>query len=125
MVRRSSLPSPMPDCPRCHQPVEPQAIACPHCRTPLKAHGHPGIPLYQATGAEPLCATCTYHTDDTCTFPKRPLAMDCTLYNDVRKQVAAPGYTSSFRFKGWAKRHAGLLGLLGLLLISLLVVLLR
>ena len=117
----------MQDCPRCHQLVEPQAIACPSCRTPLKAHGHPGIPLYQAAGEEPLCVTCTYHADDTCTFPKRPLAMDCTLYHDVRKLTATTrlDYTASFRLQTWVKRNAGLLALLGLVLISLLVVLLR
>ncbi|PSB30083.1 zinc ribbon domain-containing protein [Stenomitos frigidus ULC18] len=117
----------MPDCPRCHQPVEPQAIACPHCRTPLKAHGHPGIPLYQATGEAPLCMTCTYHADDTCTFPKRPLAMDCTLYNDITKPAATvqAGYKSGFQLQSWVKRNAGLLALLGLVLISLLVALLR
>lgn len=118
----------MPDCPRCHQLVEPQAITCPHCRTPLKAHGHPGMPLYRATGAEPLCLTCTYHADDTCTFPKRPEAMDCTLYNDHRKQTliaAQSGYQSSDRLKTWVKRNGGLLALLGLVLLSLLLVLVR
>lgn len=117
----------MPDCPRCHQHVEPQAIACPHCRTLLKAHGHPGMPLYQATGDKPLCLTCTYHADNTCTFPKRPLALDCTLYTDMRKQVLTTrsSYTSSFRLQTWVKRKAGLLALIGLVLISLLLVLLR
>jgi hypothetical protein len=83
--------------------------------------------LYQATDGEPLCVTCTYHADDTCNFPKRPLAMDCTLYNDARKQAttARPGYTSSFRLQVWVKRRAGFLALIGLVLISLLVVLLR
>lgn len=116
----------MPDCPRCHQPVELKAIACPHCRTLLKAHGHPGMPLYQATGDEPLCLTCTYHADDTCTFPKRPLAMDCTLYTDTRNQSTAAhaGYTGG-HIQAWMKRNAGLLALIGLMLLSLLVVLVR
>ncbi len=94
---------------------------------PLKAHGHPGIPLHRATGSEPLCLTCTYQADDTCTFPKRPEAMDCTLYDDVSKPLAAASvsYTGSDRLKTWAKRHARLLALLGLLLLSLLVVLVR
>jgi len=117
----------MPACPRCHQSVAPQAIVCPHCRMPLKAHGHPGMPLHRATGFEPLCLTCTYHADDTCTFPKRPEAMDCTLYDDVNKPLAAAhvSYTGGDRLKTWAKRHAGLLALLGLLLLSLMVVLVR
>ncbi|XHX76259.1 MAG: zinc ribbon domain-containing protein [Stenomitos frigidus ULC029] len=117
----------MPACPRCHQSVAPQAIACPSCRTPLKAHGHPGMPLYRATGSEPLCLTCTYHADDTCTFPKRPEAMDCTLYDDGSKPLTAmhTGYTGSDRLKTWVKRHGGLLALLGLLLLSCLLVLVR
>ena len=83
--------------------------------------------LYQATDGQPLCITCTYHADDTCNFPKRPLAMDCTLYDDMRKPVTASskGYTGSFRFQSWVKRKAGLLALIGLVLISLLVALLR
>ncbi len=117
----------MPDCPLCHQAVEPQAIACPHCRVPLKAHGHPGMPLYRAIGDEPLCLTCTYHADDTCTFPKRPTAMDCTLYNDTRQTPTAEpsGYKSGSHIKTWGKRNAGLLALIGLLLISLMVALWR
>ncbi|XGV97168.1 MAG: zinc ribbon domain-containing protein [Leptolyngbya sp. BL-A-14] len=116
----------MSECPVCHQPVEPQAIACPHCRTPLKAHGHPGIPLYRATEGEPLCLTCTYHADDTCTFPKRPTAMDCTLYNDMRKPLLKDvQYKSSFNLNTWARRNSGLLALIGLVLISLIVVLWR
>ena len=116
----------MPACPRCHQSIAPQAIACPSCHMPLKAHGHPGMPLHRAIGSEPLCLTCTYHADDTCTFPKRPEAIDCTLYDDVSKPLAAAdvSYTGS-GLKTWAKRHASLLVLLGLLLLSLMVVLVR
>lgn len=93
----------------------------------LKAHGHPGMPLHRATSSEPLCLTCTYHADDTCTFPKRPEAMDCTLYDDVNKplSVSHVSYTGSDRLKTWAKRHASLLALLGLLLLSLMVVLVQ
>lgn len=72
----------MPTCPRCHQTVDSQAIACPYCRTALKAHGHPGIPLYRASGETYLCDSCTYHEDDTCNFPQRPYAEECTLYHD-------------------------------------------
>jgi len=118
----------MPECPRCHQPVEAQAIACPFCRTSLKAHGHPGIPLYRATGEEPLCSTCVYHEDDTCTFPQRPHAMECTLYSDRAKQTlptAQQRYTNGFLFKMWFKRNISWLLLLGLLLVSLILVLLK
>ncbi|SRR5579883_356584 len=123
---RFHAPLLMPDCPRCHQPVEAQAIACPYCRTPLKAHGHPGMPLHQATGDEPLCLSCTYHADDTCTFPKRPNAFDCTLYDNVNQpRTITPGYPSSFRLKVWLKRHIGWIALVGLLLLSLTLALLR
>ncbi|HEY9846731.1 MAG TPA: hypothetical protein V6D03_11105, partial [Candidatus Caenarcaniphilales bacterium] len=69
-------------CPCCHQPVPTPAIACPHCRTLLKAHGHPGIPLHRALGEAPLCQSCLYHFDDSCTFPQRPEARACTLYRN-------------------------------------------
>jgi len=118
----------MPDCPRCHQIVDAQAIACPFCRTSLKAYGHPGMPVYQATGAEPLCLTCTYHDDDTCTYPKRPDAMDCTLYSDRTKATQAmmqPSYTSGFLIQTWFKRYFVWVALIGLLLLSFLLALLR
>jgi hypothetical protein len=118
----------MPECPRCHQPVDTQTIACPFCRTPLKAYGHPGIPLYRATGKEPLCLTCTYHEDDSCTFPQRPDAMECTLYSDRTKQTLVEtrsGYIGSFLVKTWFKRNLAWILLLGLLLLSLILVLLR
>lgn len=72
----------MPACPRCEKSVSVAALKCPHCNLTLKAHGHPGMTLYRAKG-EPLCATCVYDADNSCTFPKRPEAMTCTLYQDV------------------------------------------
>lgn len=117
----------MADCPKCHQVVDSQALECPYCRTPLKAYGHPGMKLYRATGAEPLCLTCVYHADDSCNFPKRPDAWDCTLYRDRTQPLAThtPGYSSSFRLKTWLSRNVGLLALFGLIVISLLIVLMR
>ncbi|MFM7447811.1 MAG: zinc ribbon domain-containing protein [Leptolyngbyaceae cyanobacterium] len=118
----------MSTCPRCHQTVESRAIVCPHCRMTLKAHGHPGIPLYRATEDRPLCASCAYDADDTCTFPKRPNAMDCTLYRDVNQPVAITsrsGYRMGFRVQGWLRRNTGLLAVIGLILISLAIVLVR
>lgn len=116
----------MPDCPKCHQFVESRAIACPHCRTPLKAYGHPGMKLFQATEGEPLCASCVYHADDSCNFPKRPYAMDCTLYQAVQQhQAVSSQYGASFRLQRWVKRNTPLLVVVGLLLISLGVVLIR
>lgn len=116
----------MPDCPRCHQSVDVQAIACPYCHTVLKAHGHPGITLYRATGSEYLCETCTYHEDDTCNYPQRPYAKECTLYNDRLKPVAAAEPYSikrSYAFKLWLNRNTGWLLLVGLLVVSVAVVL--
>jgi len=116
----------MPDCPRCSQPVDLSAIACPHCQTPLKAYGHPGIPLHRATGGEFLCSTCLYHADDTCNFPQRPLAKDCTLYYDRSQPILAPtnpylsgGWPPSL--KNWCQRHIFWLFLLGLIVVSLLL----
>ncbi|WP_421658110.1 zinc ribbon domain-containing protein [Leptothermofonsia sp. ETS-13] len=118
----------MPECPRCHQAVDVQAIACPYCRTPLKAYGHPGMTLHHATGDEPLCVTCVYDEDDTCTLPKRPYAKDCTLYRDRNQTVssiATQGYTRDFQIKTWIKRNLGWILLLGLILFSLTLTLLR
>ncbi len=88
----------MPYCPCCHQPVKTEAIACSDCGTLLKAHGHPGIPLHYALGAAFLCESCRYDADDTCTFPQRPFARECTLYRDQsvvtvpRQTKARPGF---------------------------------
>jgi hypothetical protein len=115
-------------CPRCHQLVDNKAITCPYCRTTLKAYGHPGIPLHRATGDGYLCDSCTYHADDTCNFPQRPHAKDCTLYQNLEEsklELQQQAYTKSFgvTVKTWIKRNQGLLLLLGLLLICLLIAL--
>ncbi|WP_375477050.1 hypothetical protein [uncultured Nostoc sp.] len=117
-------------CPRCHQLIDSQAISCPYCRTILKAHGHPGIPLHRVAGDGYLCDTCTYHADDTCNFPKRPYAKDCTLYQNIEEtklELEQQRYTNSFAVtvKSWVKRNQALLLLLGLLLVCLLFVILR
>jgi hypothetical protein len=114
----------MPDCPRCHQPVDAQALACPHCKIPLKAFGHPGIPLYRSKPEEFLCPTCIYHEDDTCNYPQRPFAKECTLYHD-RAEPLVP-QTSHYSsgdglqsLKNWCQRHLVWLALLGLIIISI------
>ncbi len=115
-------------CPRCHQLVDNQAITCPYCRTTLKAYGHPGIPLHRATGDEYLCESCTYHADNTCNFPQRPYAKDCTLYDNLDKSrlnLESQHYTSNLgaTVKTWMKRNQALLLILGLLCVCLLIAL--
>ncbi|MGG6294739.1 double zinc ribbon domain-containing protein [Leptolyngbya sp. AN02str] len=116
----------MSECPRCHQPVDVQAIACPHCRTPLKAYGHPGMPLYRATTHPYLCPSCVYHLDDTCNFPKRPQAKECTLYRDVEAMSVAPAVKqrgSASTLSLWLHRHKTLMILAGLVIVSLAIAL--
>lgn len=114
-------------CPRCHQSIDAQAVACPYCRTSLKAFGHPGIPLHRAVDSKFLCDSCTYHADDTCNFPQRPYALECTLYQDVNQSYSAQQkpYTGSIaaNIKSWIRRHQGLLMLLVLLFICFLIAL--
>lgn len=116
----------MPNCPRCDQSVDAQAVTCPYCRTSLKAYGHPGIPLHRATGETYLCDSCTYHHDDTCNFPQRPYAKECTLYQNENEQALRspqPSPSSLSAISTWVKRHQFWLLLLALLLLSFLIVL--
>ncbi len=115
-------------CPQCHQPVNSQAVTCPHCRTQLKAYGHPGIPLHRASKEEYLCDSCTYHADDTCNFPQRPHAKVCTLYENIEESKLyseKQRYANSFgaTLRNWIKRNQALMLLLALLLICLLIAL--
>ncbi len=115
-------------CPRCHQIINSQAINCPQCQLLLKAYGHPGIPLHRAQGNDHLCDSCTYHFDNTCNFPQRPYARDCTLYQNreeskLERQKQSHNYSLSSRVNSWIKRHQTLLLILGLLLICLLITL--
>jgi len=77
----------MPLCPRCENPVKPTDLVCSRCRLQLKAHGHPSIELHQMTTGEVLCKTCAYDADDTCTFPQRPYATTCTLYQSITAEA--------------------------------------
>jgi hypothetical protein len=117
----------MLSCPRCQATLEPAALQCPRCRLPLKAHGHPGIPLHRAEGHEPLCASCVYDADDTCNFPQRPHAETCTLYRSVNvaEDLAMPAPTPRQQIRFWLRNHRGLVGIVGLLLLSLALVLVR
>ncbi len=115
----------MLNCPRCHQPIENQAIACPYCQVPLKAFGHPGIPLYQAEGEEYLCHSCIYHLDDTCNFPQRPYAKNCTLFHDQSEPLVALSNSDRSSWseivKVWFQRHTIWWVFLSLILISFLL----
>jgi C4-type Zn-finger protein len=116
----------MPTCPRCRQFVEAQAVTCPTCQLTLKAHGHPGIPLHRSTGEEYLCETCLYHQDDTCNFPQRPFAKECTLYynpveQSAKQQMYRPNPQSTIGL--WIRRNTGLIALVGLIVVSLIIAL--
>lgn len=121
----------MPLCPKCHQPINSQAVTCPHCQAELKAFGHPGMPLYQANKGDYLCNDCIYHADDSCDFPQRPYAQTCTLYHSpemaVSDKITQPLYPSAplQKIKVWSSRHRGLLLLIALILISLAIALIR
>lgn len=77
----------MPICPRCESQVKPTDLSCGYCGLQLKAHGHPSIELHRTQKGEVLCDTCAYHADDTCTFPQRPHAVTCTLYQSVTAET--------------------------------------
>jgi hypothetical protein len=131
-------------CPRCQQKVDSQAIACPYCRAELKAFGHPGIPLHRAAANEYLCKTCTYHLDDSCNYPQRPLAKACTLYENFEERQNENRRLSSidmssryrklrdrrslipeaYRISNWSRRNQTLLLFLGLFLICVLITIL-
>jgi Double zinc ribbon len=113
----------MPTCPRCHQSVDGQAIACPYCRTTLKAYGHPGIPLYQAGKDEFLCETCTYHEDDTCNYPQRPYAKECTLYQNRLQPTSSVRYKPGAALNGWLQRNSTWLIWIALIVISFVIAL--
>ncbi|BAY48167.1 hypothetical protein SAMD00079811_57870 [Scytonema sp. HK-05] len=115
-------------CPRCHQPVNSQAVTCPHCGNQLKAYGHPGIPLHRATGKEYLCDSCTYHADDTCNFPQRPFAKECILYENIeesKQELQQQRYANSFgaTVRSWMRRNQALVLLLVLLFVCLMIAL--
>ncbi|MGL5805263.1 MAG: zinc ribbon domain-containing protein [Xenococcaceae cyanobacterium] len=120
----------MVNCPRCRQPIDREAIKCPHCYVHLKAYGHPGIPLYQAGDSDFLCDRCTYHEDDTCNYPQRPYAQTCTMFHDKARPLVED--EKAFRYGNergfgavavWCRRNQGLLLLIALLIVSVAIAL--
>lgn len=115
----------MVTCPRCHQPVDKQAVRCPYCRNELKAFGHPGIPLHQAIEDNFLCKSCLYDQDNTCNFPQRPYAKSCTIYHNKNKPLITespkPNVSKMIRF--WVQRNRGLILLIGVILICVVLAL--
>jgi hypothetical protein len=117
----------MPQCPKCRQTIDSEEIYCPYCNQELKAFGHPGMTLYQATNTEYLCESCVYHQDDTCDYPKRPYAKTCILYQDQAAPLSSKPFkyqlTIQQRIKGWCQNNQGLLVLMSLIAISLILTL--
>jgi hypothetical protein len=118
----------MPSCPQCHKPVDAQALSCPYCDNPLKAFGHPGMPLYQSSDGTSLCDRCTYHLDDTCNFPQRPHAKSCTLFHDASIPLVEskdiPTSQLGWRgIKNWLYRYRGFMAIALLVLISVIIAL--
>ena len=118
----------MTNCPRCHQSIESQAVTCPHCNNQLKAFGHPGIPLYQATDDAWLCIRCIYHEDDSCNFPQRPYAKSCTLFHDRSLPLVEVPATPQpigiiARIKVWLRVNRGLVAIAVLVIVSVLLAL--
>lgn len=115
----------MPTCPKCEQLVDAQAVACPYCNNPLKAFGHPGIPLYQSEDGSSLCDRCTYHLDDSCNFPKRPYAKSCTLFDDAsipQEEIVLPSSQIGWNgIKNWLYRNRGIIAIALLILISIII----
>jgi hypothetical protein len=116
----------MPICPRCENQVKTTDLACGRCGLQLKAHGHPSIELHQTTSGEVLCKTCAYEADDTCTFPQRPYATTCTLYQSItaeaereKGEVRSPSHASALRIF-WQRYRVWLI-LLAIFGISLLL----
>lgn len=116
----------MPTCPKCKQSVEDRAINCPNCNNPLKAFGHPGMPLYQSEDNTSLCDRCTYDRDDSCNFAKRPYAKSCTLFHDASvplvPETATPNSQMGGRgIKNRLYRHRGVIAIALLVIVSVLI----
>ncbi len=112
----------MPTCPQCQYSISATAVTCPNCGLELKAHGHPGIDLHRSQGDTYLCESCSYHQDDSCTFPQRPLANTCTLYQNVQTVQQRPMTAAEIYTIPWWRKYSGWLALAAVLLISIVLV---
>lgn len=121
----------MISCPSCHKSIEQNALSCSYCQKKLNAFGHPGIPLHQAPQNHYLCEQCTYHYDDTCTYPQHPYAKSCTLYHDYKTPLVGEITSSTVKrnslqkFHIWCGQHRRLLIFLSLIIISFTLTLMK
>jgi hypothetical protein len=82
--------------------------------------------LHHAKGAAPLCVSCLYDADDTCTLPQRPEARTCTLYqNRAQLEAVNPLHRQqislSQRLRWIWQQYGTWLGLAGLVIVSILI----
>jgi hypothetical protein len=89
----------------------------------LKAHGHPGIPLHRAEANQYLCKTCVYDADDTCTYPQRPYATECTLYRDRLRKSTPPPTAPTWPWRYWLQKNLVWLVLVGIILLAIFLAL--
>ena len=53
--------------------------------------------LHKAPGAEPLCKSCVRDEENTCTESQRPVAVECTFYEQTSKHQVAEQYRESLK----------------------------
>ncbi len=53
--------------------------------------------LHKAPGTESLCQSCTYEADDSCNSTERPLAVECTLYENKLEHNDNSKYQDSLK----------------------------
>ena len=53
--------------------------------------------LHKAPGAEPLCKSCVRDEENTCTESQRPIAIECTFYEQTSKHQGSGQYRESLK----------------------------
>jgi two-component system sensor histidine kinase NblS len=53
--------------------------------------------LHKASDAEPLCKSCVRDEENTCTEPQRPIAVECTFYEQTSKHQGSGQYRESLK----------------------------